>query len=92
VNLVCVAGAESLVAYVFPRARHRPAAFFAQGEERLVVSPGAIDMAGIVVAPERRDFERLDAARVAVLLEEVTLPGDAASAAAAALREAPGVG
>ena len=92
VNLVCAAGGDSLAAYVFPRARHRPAAFFAEGDERLVVSPGAIDMAGVVVAPERRDFERLDAARVAAILEEVTLPGEAAAAAAASLGRAPGVG
>ena len=92
VNLVCVADHDSLGAYLFPRARHRPAAFYAEGDERLVVSPGAIDMAGVVVVPERRDFERLDAAGLAAILQEVTLPGDEAAAAARHVRRSPAVG
>ena len=76
VNIVCAAGLDQLTAFVFPRARHRPSAYFAGGDERLLVSPGAIDMAGVVVLPERRDFERLDARRLAAVFDEVTLPGE----------------
>jgi hypothetical protein len=74
VNLICLAEPAGLSAYLFPRRKHRPDAFHAPGEERLVVSPGAIDMAGVLVVPERRDFERLDGPRVEALYDEVTLP------------------
>jgi hypothetical protein len=61
---------------LFPRARHRPACFFAEGEDRLVISPGAVDMAGILVMPEHRDYEKIDAAQVEAIFSEVSLPVD----------------
>jgi hypothetical protein len=60
-----------LAAVVFPRARHRPAAYFT-GE--LTVSPAAIDVAGILVAPVPGDFERLTGRDVESVFREVTLP------------------
>ena len=85
VNLVCLAEAEGVTAFLFPRAKHRPEAFHAAGEDRLLVSPGAIDMAGVLVVPQRRDFERLDAARVEAILREVTLPAPLVQAAVAGI-------
>jgi hypothetical protein len=61
---------------IFPRRKHRPDAFFKEGTERLVVSPGVIDMAGILVTPVERDFERLDAAAVESIFKEVSLEGE----------------
>jgi len=81
-NLVAAAGEEGLTAYLFPRSRHRPAAFYAEGEARLLVSPGAIDMAGVVVVPERRDFERLQGPTLTAIFEEVTLGAAAVRRAA----------
>ena len=46
---------------VFLRGRHRPSAYFAAGLKRIFVSPGAIDMAGVLITPHREDFKRLDA-------------------------------
>jgi len=86
-NLVCVHAGGSWTAYLFPRARHRPACFFAEGDARLLASPGAIDMAGVLVLPEQRDFQRIDAARLAAIYGEVTAAADAvAEAAARAIR------
>jgi hypothetical protein len=62
---------------IFPRRKHRPDAFFKKGKDRLVVSPGVIDMAGILVTPVERDFERLDAAAVKGIYKEVSLEGEA---------------
>lgn len=44
---------------VIPRRRHRPDCYFAEGEEKMLVSPGALDMAGIIVTPRREDFDRI---------------------------------
>jgi hypothetical protein len=57
---------------MFPRSRHRPAAFFAEGEERLTISPGAIDMAGVIVVPERAHFDRLTGELVEGIFAEVS--------------------
>lgn len=58
---------------LFPRSKHRPDAFHT-GE--LAVSPAAIDLSGILVAPFQRDFERLSGEDVAAVYREVTLPED----------------
>jgi hypothetical protein len=58
---------------VFPRAKHRPDAFFREGEDRLAVSPGVIEMGGILVAPVEKDFERLDAPAIERIYSEVSL-------------------
>jgi hypothetical protein len=60
---------------VFPRAKHRPDAFFRSGDARLVVSPAVIEMGGVIVTPRERDFERLDASRVEGIYREVSLDG-----------------
>jgi hypothetical protein len=58
------------VAYLFPRAKHRPEVFHT-GE--LTVSPAAIDLCGILVVPLRRDFERITGEAIAAIFQEVTL-------------------
>ena len=58
---------------VFPRRKHRPDAFFKKGDGRVVVSPGLIDMGGVLVTPVKKDFERLDAAAVEGIYREVSL-------------------
>ena len=58
---------------IFPRRKHRPDAFFREGDARVVVSPGLIDMGGVLVTPVEKDFERLDAAAVEGIYGEVSL-------------------
>ncbi len=60
---------------IFPRRKHRPEAFFSEGDGRVVVSPGVIDMGGVLITPAEKDFERLDAAAVDGIYREVSLEG-----------------
>jgi len=60
---------------IFPRRKHRPDAFFKDGDARVVVSPGVIDMGGLLITPVKRDFERLDASAVEGIFREVSLEG-----------------
>jgi hypothetical protein len=64
------------VVLLFPRGAHRPACFFAEGPEQRIVSPGIIDMGGVVVTVRQSDFEALDGAAIAQIYREVTLPED----------------
>jgi ribosomal protein S18 acetylase RimI-like enzyme len=61
---------------VFPRRKHRPEAFFKEGDDRVAASPGVIDMAGVLITPVEKDFERLDAASVEGIYREVSLEGE----------------
>jgi len=60
---------------IFPRRKHRPDAFFREGDARVVVSPGVIDMGGVLITPVEKDFERLDAAMIEGIYAEVTMDG-----------------
>jgi hypothetical protein len=61
------------VAYLFPRAKHRPEVFHT-GE--LTVSPASIDLSGIFVVPLAQDFERITGEAIAAIFREVTLRDD----------------
>ncbi len=71
-NIICTYEIGTYTLYMFPRKRHRPACFFAEGDERMLVSPGAIDMAGVVVVPEREHFARLGREQMEAIYSEVS--------------------
>ena len=58
---------------VFPRKKHRPDVFSREGDARIVVSPGIIDMGGLLITPVEKDFEQLDGATVEGIFGEVSL-------------------
>lgn len=43
----------------FPRTAHRPSCYYAGGDDNYMVSPGCLEMAGIVILPRSGDFERI---------------------------------
>jgi hypothetical protein len=75
-NIVCYVDRGVYTVLLFPRARHRPACFFAEGEERLTISPGAVDMAGIIVVPEHLHYEKIGAPQIEKIFSEVSLRSD----------------
>jgi hypothetical protein len=62
--------------FIFPRRKHRPDAFFKEGDDRIVVSLGVIEMEGVLVTPMGKDFERLNSAAVESIYKEVSLEGN----------------
>jgi hypothetical protein len=72
-NLVATYGGGAWTVYLFPRDRHRPACYFAEGEARLMVSPAGIDLAGVVVVPDPQHFARITARHMESIFREVTL-------------------
>ena len=69
---------EGYVTMVFPRVEHRPACYYAEGEKQRVVSPGTLDMAGLVITPREGDFVSMTGDEVAEILTEVALSRDEA--------------
>jgi len=61
---------------IFPRRKHRPGAFFKEGNARILVSPGVIDMGGVLVTPVEKDFKGLKAATVESIYREVSLEAE----------------
>lgn len=58
---------------IIPRSKHRPNCYLAEGKEQLLVSPGALDMAGIIVTPRQDDFEKITASDIENIIGEVGL-------------------
>ncbi len=50
---------EEVEFVVVPRKAHRPS-FYGTGEGRMLVSPAAVECAGVMITPRREDFERMD--------------------------------
>ncbi len=75
-NVFCTYGKRGWTIIVFLRQKHRPDAYFARGSRRIFVSPGAIDMAGVVITPRLADFERLTGNAIRSIYREVSLEGD----------------
>ena len=56
----------------FPREAHRPSCYFSEGEEQILVSPGALDMAGLIVTPREEDFRKINEADITRIYKEVS--------------------
>ncbi len=73
VNILCSFRAPQWRLMVFPRKKHRPDAFFRNDDYRILVSPAAVDMGGLIITPSEKDFNNLDSRTVAEIFAEVTL-------------------
>lgn len=74
---------------LFPRRGHRPACYFIEDEQqRIMISPGAADLAGIVIVPRPIDWQRVNAEIVQDIFAEVAIDGAAAAQLAARLAQA----
>ena len=57
----------------FPRAVHRPQCYTATGPEQLLVSPGALDMGGIIVTAREEDFNKINEETLLRIYQEAGL-------------------
>ena len=73
VNLVATVNGNEWTVIVFPRGRHRPSCYDAEGDAKLTVSPAAIDLSGVLVVPNPSHFDRIDSWDVEKIYAEVTL-------------------
>ena len=72
-NIVSWRRDDEYLSVVFPRGKHRPDCYYAQGNDQYIISPGALDMAGLIITPRQEDFERLAPEQALAILNEVSL-------------------
>ncbi|MBO5185491.1 MAG: DUF4922 domain-containing protein [Prevotella sp.] len=87
-NIVCWRQENDYISVVFPRRKHRPACYSACGDGQFMVSPGALDMAGLIITPRRDDFERITPDIAAGILREVAMTDNEAKTVAERLKAA----
>ena len=72
-NIVAWRDGSEDVIVVLPRDNHRPACYFEEGDRRMVISPGALDMAGLIITPREDDFNRMSEDKLISILKEVSI-------------------
>lgn len=70
-----IGGRGYLRVVIIPRRAHRPQCFFNAGNGSLLVSPGALDMAGLLILPVEDDFNRITADDARRIYSEVAFAG-----------------
>lgn len=70
-NVFCWKGADGIIRMiVVPRQKHRPSCY-GRGEGQLLVAPGAIDMAGVIILPRVEDFRTITDQQIKSIYQEV---------------------
>jgi hypothetical protein len=59
------------IVLIFPRAKHRPSFYFAEGDEQLLISPAAVDLGGVSITPIEADFRKVTHEHLALMYQEV---------------------
>ncbi len=67
-NVIAWRQGDDLLSVVLPRKKHRPDCY-----ERCMISPGAVDMGGLLITPREEDFRALTADQAFGILSEVSL-------------------
>lgn len=81
-NILCYATPAGERMLVIPRKRHRPSFYGTEGDDCMLLSPASVDMGGVFITPLEKDFNRLDAALVKKVLDELCLSADEINAIA----------
>lgn len=60
--------------HIFPRKAHRPGHYYEKGEKQLLISPGALDMAGLMICVREEDFEKISKHDIEDIYSQVSMP------------------
>ena len=69
-NIIAWRKGDEYISVVIPREKHRPEAYFAEGDAQMMVSPGALDMSGLIITPREEDFRKLTEESASAILQE----------------------
>ncbi len=58
---------------IFFRGKHRPEAYFKEGEANILVSPATIDIGGVLITPLEKDFKNLNKEKISQIFREVII-------------------
>ena len=72
-NVICWHNAEEWVSVILPRRKHRPDCYTATGEAQYTISPGAVDMGGLIITPLEKDFRRVTPELITAIYQELSL-------------------
>ena len=75
-NLLCAYDGTQWRVLIIPRRKHRPEAYYREGDEQILISPGMVDMGGLIITPVEKDFNAIDAEQIGNIFKEVSMDDD----------------
>jgi ATP adenylyltransferase/5',5'''-P-1,P-4-tetraphosphate phosphorylase II len=75
-NIVCSFQDGEWRVMIFPRAKHRPSFFFEPGEKKMLISPAAVDLGGVIITPVEKDFRAVTKEHLVQMFDEVSIARD----------------
>lgn len=58
---------------IIPREKHRPSCFFEEGDKNILISPASVDMGGVLITPQEKDFEKITKQDIEHIFKEVCI-------------------
>ncbi len=72
-NIIAFMDQDKFKLHVFPRKAHRPSQYHSTGKRQLMVSPGAIDMAGLIITVREEDFNKINKEDIEDIYSQVSM-------------------
>jgi len=72
-NILAYSSGERRTIHIIPRRLHRPSCYFAAEPGRILLSPASVDMGGVFITPREEDYNKITAADISSIFEEVCL-------------------
>jgi len=72
-NILCWCKSEVWYCCVFPREKHRPDCYFADSDKNIMISPGCVDMGGVLITPLEKDFDKIQVKIIESIFMEVCI-------------------
>ena len=73
INVLSWKDRGSFYTCVFPREKHRPGCYYAEGEKNLLISPASVDLGGMFIVPFEKDFDKINKPDIIAVLKEVCI-------------------
>ncbi|WP_352423202.1 DUF4922 domain-containing protein [Proteiniphilum sp.] len=73
-NIIAFTEDNKYKLHIFPRKAHRPGHYYEKGEKQLLISPGALDMAGLMICVREEDFEKISKHDIEDIYSQVSMP------------------
>ncbi len=71
-NILCSFQENIWRLIIFPRCKHRPDIYFKEDNDRMLVSPAAVDIGGLLITPLEKDYLKVDAKLIEDIFFEVS--------------------
>jgi SpoIID/LytB domain protein len=72
-NIITWRKGDTTLSVVLPRKKHRPDCYAAEGDAQYIISPGAVDMGGLLITPREEDFRKITPEVALAIYREVSL-------------------